>query len=97
MIVQYVRDRRRKPIGCVVAIKHKDGRVILGVSLHNPKDKWDKDLALAIAIGRSYCNGFMPKVPHSKQKYVMNTVIDVMERSKRYFKTPRIQIGYQDA
>jgi len=97
MIVQYVRDSRRNPIGCVVAIKHEDGRIILGVSLHNPKDKWDRDLAVKIAIGRSYCDGVMPEVPHSKQKYVMSAMLDVIERSKRYFKTPNVQIGYQDA
>jgi hypothetical protein len=49
MIVQYVRDLNRNPVGVVVAI----GPDQVGWSVCHPKDRFDKVRGLNIAIGRA--------------------------------------------
>lgn len=52
-IVQYIRDGRNQRIGVVVAILDADGNVSIGTSVCNKKDRFKKDLALEIALGRA--------------------------------------------
>ena len=64
MLVKYLRDKKGRRCGCVVAkveiVKTWDGveygetpSIVLGWSRCNLKeDKWDKNLALKIALGR---------------------------------------------
>ena len=86
MLVQYIRNQKHEPIGCMVAVQQEDGRITIGVSLHNPKDKWDRSLARQIAIGRAYCDGVMPYVPSSKARYVAEGMRMMINRASRYFK-----------
>jgi hypothetical protein len=86
MLVQYIRNQKNEPIGCMVAVQQEDGRITIGVSLHNPKDKWDRSLARQIAIGRAYCDGVMPYVPSSKARYVAEGMRMMINRASRYFK-----------
>ena len=86
MLVQYIRDQKNQPIGCMVAVLYEDGHITIGVSLHNPKDKWDRSLARQIAIGRAYCGGVMPYIPHSKARYVAEGMRMMINRASKYFK-----------
>lgn len=86
MLVQYIRDQKNQPIGCMVAVQHDDGHITIGVSLHNPKDKWDRSLARQIAIGRAYCDGVMPYIPRSKARYVAEGMRMMINRASKYFK-----------
>lgn len=57
----YIRDEKGFPIACVAAVKgHMNGdkpdaadRVAIGISVHNPKDRYDRALGRGIALGRA--------------------------------------------
>lgn len=85
MLVQYIRDQKNQPIGCMVAVLYDNGHITIGVSLHNPKDKWDRSLARQIAIGRAYCGGVMPYIPDSKAQYVEEGMRMMIRRASKYF------------
>lgn len=93
MLVSYIRDNVGKPVGCIVAVQHASGDVTLGVSLHNPKDKWNRNLAKEIAIGRAHCHGVMPYIPRKKEKFVVESVRSMINRASRYFKDSTILQG----
>jgi hypothetical protein len=88
MLVEFVKNKRGKKIGAVVAV----GPLNVGYSLCNKKDKFDKDLAVEIARGRAevspvgygwgvdYAN--VLNVPHT----VRPTVEKMLNRVKRYYK-----------
>lgn len=49
MLIQYIRNSMKRPIGVVVALS-KDK---IGFSLCNPKDNWNKKIGLQIAKARA--------------------------------------------
>lgn len=49
MLVKYVRDEDRNPVGCIVSLDKN----LLGWSLCSPQDKFSKKIAKKIAIGRA--------------------------------------------
>jgi len=51
-VIQYVRTRKNVPHGVLVAIKCEDG-FRMGYSLCNKKDRFNKRMALKIALGRA--------------------------------------------
>lgn len=51
-VIQYVRNNKKIPHGVVVAIKTENGFRI-GYSLCNKKDRFNKRMALKIALGRA--------------------------------------------
>ena len=94
MLIQYIRDENRRPIGTMVAIK-KDDQAFLGLSFCNlKKDKFNKALGKKIAVQRANqlyartCDCVNPVIPKSKKRpdYV-NQIGDFMFRAERYFHT----------
>lgn len=81
-LCEYIRNAKREPIGCIVAID-KDS---IGISLLNPKDEFNKKIAKNIAIGRAEL-GFFPKVPVKKEGLVERSIQRMVDRADRYFKT----------
>ena len=61
-VIQYVRDKKGIPYGVVVAIKSENGFDI-GYSLCRKNDRFSKDMALKIAIGRAELS--VGDLPHS--------------------------------
>lgn len=51
-VIQYVRNKKRVPYGVIVAVKTDKGFNI-GYSQCNKKDRFEKKLALRIALGRA--------------------------------------------
>jgi hypothetical protein len=88
VLIKYVRDKSRKPIGMVVAVKQEKEPFTLGWSLCNKKDKWNRDIAKKIAIGRAYNISHRDEVftyydvPESLHDEVHNMNV----RANRYFK-----------
>jgi hypothetical protein len=85
-VVQYVRNNKRIPYGVVVGVKTPEG-FALGYSLCNKKDRFNKKMALKIAIGRASYNGcksasVAEQEPHDIRK-IMPTFF---ERCKKYYK-----------
>lgn len=81
-VIQYVRGRKNIPHGVVVAVKVSDG-FRLGYSLCNKKDRFNKRMALKIALGRAETNQMVgSETPHPVRK-MMPAFLD---RCKRYYK-----------
>jgi len=69
-VIQYVRNKKNIPRGVLVAIKSEDGFRI-GYSLCNKKDRFNKRMALKIAIGRAEFSSeptVMNFMPHPVKK-----------------------------
>jgi hypothetical protein len=86
MIKEYIRDDKYNPRGVVVAVK-ENNQVYYGYSLCNPRDKYDKETAMKIAINRALCEkGFnLPKVPATRQ-LIFDKFRSVEARALNYFK-----------
>lgn len=87
MIVQYHRNDDRSLKGIVVALDNG----IIGWSLCNRRDKFNKEKGLEIAIRRAEKSSIL--TPAKLRKYyeaipqsMRDTSYFVLERSKRYFK-----------
>lgn len=81
MLIEYIRGENRNPVGCIVAID----RNTFGISLLNPKDEFDKDMAKKIAIGRAEL-GVYPNIPRKKESLVERSIQRMVDRADRYFK-----------
>ena len=76
-LIKYVRDKNRNPRGVIVAV----GRGMVGFSLTNKKDRFNKNLGISIAINRAY-QGFNVDIPKS----IFEDFHNMIDRSQRYFK-----------
>lgn len=83
-VIQYVRNKDNTPQGVIVALKKGNGFNI-GYSLCNKKDKFDKSLALKIAIGRAQSDFESEKVRMVPQK-IKNIVPSFLARCRKYYK-----------
>lgn len=85
-VIQYVRSRKNIPHGVLVAVKCEDG-FRLGYSLCNRKDRFNKRMALKIAIGRAEIGaGYASAdLPHPVAKMIP----DFTSRCKKYYKVTR--------
>jgi hypothetical protein len=85
MLINYIRNENRKPHGVVVAFK-QDGKIHFGYSLHNPADKWDRELGIKIAVARANADEFqLPKVK-DRLEVVSEAFEHMKKRAIRYFK-----------
>lgn len=83
-ILEYLRDNKNNPIGCIVAVKKKNGSVSVHYSLCNvDKDKYNKSIALNIAFGRAYSDETLADNP---PRIVFKKIDSFNERACRYFK-----------
>ena len=83
-VIQYVRSRKNIPHGVLVAIKSEDGFRI-GYSLCNKKDRFNKRMALKIAIGRAEFSS-EPAVIMSMPHPVRKMAPAFWARCKKYYK-----------
>lgn len=81
MLIEYLRDKNRKPIGCVVALDQDS----IGVSLLNPKDKFNREVARNLAAGRAL-SGIVPNVRGRKEEMVERALKRMARRAYSYFK-----------
>lgn len=84
MLTQYIRDRKNRPIGAVVALDRNK----IGWCLIHPLDRREinskekiKEYAIARAESRPK-NGFHKGVPHTVKKHLEG----MMDRAEKYFK-----------
>mgnify|MGYP001615904745 CR=1 len=75
VLVKYI-TRRCKRIGCVVAT----GKNVVGWSLCNKEDGFDRRIALGMALSRA--NAKEGPIPYS----IQSAVLEMHKRSERYFK-----------
>jgi hypothetical protein len=51
--IMFLRDKSGQPVGCIaIVVSEKKSRVRYQISVLNPSDKFDRDLARHIALGR---------------------------------------------
>jgi len=85
-VIQYVRNRKNIPHGVLVAIKTDEGFSI-GYSLCNKKDRFNKRMALKIALGRAEWSGDPEeRVPDPLPHPVRKIIPLFWERCKKYYK-----------
>lgn len=86
-IIQYIRYNNGDPRGVLVAVKFENNFRI-GYSLCNKKDRFSKNMALKIALGRAYtgnpnCDvGGSGVIPHPIDK----ALGEFASRCKKYYK-----------
>lgn len=83
-VIQYVRDKNGDPRGVLVAVKLPNPiGYRIGYSLCNKKDRFSKDMALKIAIGRaSDLDGTYSSIPNPVAKMIPAFT----DRCKKYYK-----------
>jgi hypothetical protein len=84
-IIRYLRDKKRVPYGVLVATKN-DGGYNIGYSLCNKYDRFEKKMALKIALGRADYNGSSIANGESLPYAVSKAMPDFLERCKKYYK-----------
>lgn len=87
-LVQYIRRGNGTPYGVIVAVRRPDGEVSVDFSLCNTKkDKFTKQRALEIAIGRAMNSkkddGCERRLPHSLNRHMA----EFNKRVAKYYKT----------
>lgn len=85
-VIQYVRDKKRVPYGVLVAVKNSGG-FNLGFSLCNKKDRFSKQMALKIALGRANLTNQADPIGHPAVPYEVRKVLPAFnDRCKKYYK-----------
>lgn len=81
-IVEYIRDKKRRKIGVVVAIKH-DNKIRIGWSKvkRTAGDVFDKDRGIDIAVNRAIKNSQSP-YPFT----IFDDIVHLVGRAAKYFK-----------
>ena len=82
MLVEFIKNNRGNKIGCVVAVD----RDSIGISLLNPKDKFDSEVAKSLAAGRALSGVYPQIMSKRKRKIVSKAVNNMTGRAYRYFK-----------
>lgn len=83
-VIQYIRNKKRIPIGVITAVKSEcEYGFNMGYSLCNKKDRFNKKMALKIALGRAnVVNDVQEVFPHEVRKMISSFV----DRCKKYYK-----------
>ncbi len=84
MLIEYIRNQDREPVGCVVALD----RDSIGISLLNPKDTFNRKLAKQIASGRAEL-GVVPEIPKEKEDLVESAIYRMAIRASKYFQVEK--------
>lgn len=88
-IIKYIRKGKRVPYGVIVAVKRPDGEISVDYALCKKGDRFTKDMALEIAIGRAMNlkgkndESCSRNLPHS----VMREIDKFNERAAKYYRT----------
>ena len=80
MLVQYVRDKERRPVGVVVALNKNQ----IGWSKCNNKDHFDKKLGIIKATGRAMSTNPIKHI--STPQCMREHVSRMADRAERYYK-----------
>lgn len=84
MLIEYIRNQDREPVGCVVALD----RDSIGISLLNPKDTFNRKLAKQIASGRAEL-GVVPEIPKEKEDLVESAIYRMAIRASKHFQVEK--------
>lgn len=85
VIKQYIRDEKKNPRGVAVAVREND-EVFYGFSLCNPKDKYNKDQGLKIALARALAPNYLLPQSGETSDAVLKAYDELQARALRYFK-----------
>jgi len=97
-VIKYLRDNKGNPRGVIVAVRLPNGKVSVHYSYCNKKDKFTKEMALKIALGRAYAVSQLPltdmndldfsKIPHQ----VNREIAAFNQRVQKYYHVSLDQI-----
>jgi|694.fasta_scaffold06007_7 hypothetical protein len=86
-VIQYLRNKKRVPYGVLVAVKDENilhRGYAFGYSLCNKKDKFNKAMALKVALGRANVDGM--KANDNPPHDVRRAAPSFFDRCKKYYK-----------
>lgn len=86
MLIQYIRKGHNRPVGCLVAVKREDGEVVIAYSLCRKGDKFSKNLAKKIALGRAESWSEQEHLKDILPRSLYSSMSDFTKRAERYFK-----------
>ena len=89
MIVQYVRDKHRNPVGTVVATLTRDNEISVGWSRCNKLDRFTKSVAKQIAYERAVRENATEALREEFQTLPMSyciAIAKIVDRAVRYYK-----------
>lgn len=82
-VIQYVRNKKKIPLGVIVAVKDENSPngFRLGYSLCSKKDRFKKTMAIKVALGRAH-SGW-----ETAPRDIERILEGFKERCKRYYRT----------
>ena len=84
-LISYYRDKKNNPRGVLVAIPHgNSGDYVIGFSQCRKSDKFSKDMALKIAIGRAKDEHI--ETWHNAPHHIRKMLPEFVKRCERYYK-----------
>jgi hypothetical protein len=92
-VIRYLRDKNRVPYGVLVAVKHRSG-YLMGYSQCKRGDKFSKEMALRIAVGRAMENSW--PASHMLPREVYRAMGDFITRCNKYYKAEQVDPGIDD-
>lgn len=83
-LISYIRDRRGRPVGALVAVK-ADGGFRVGYSLCRRQDRFCKRMAIKIAVGRGLANAEETSPGEIMPHAVRKALPEFKSRCERYY------------
>lgn len=84
-VIQYVRNKKRRPMGVLVALKDSNSPegFRIGYSLCNKKDRFSKHMGLVVAIGRAD----VAVTEYGLPRDIAGLLPEFKARCRKYYKT----------
>ena len=91
-IIKYIRNRKKVPYGVLVAVKNPEGYNI-GYSLCSKHDRFEKSMALRIAIGRANFSSQSILDDQNIPRDIIKAIPDFVNRCERYYKPGFVDVN----
>lgn len=79
--IMFIRDSKRQPVACLATKFSRDsGNVYVGMSVLNPCDRFNREMARSLAVGRAITQPVVVKADssanaHDISRLIMNSIV----------------------
>lgn len=78
----YLRDSNKFPVACVVSTKNVQNQVQFALSIHNPRDVFDRIRAKEIALERLRAGKILGEVSFEPRSHIKTSIMTVIAASE---------------
>lgn len=78
MRIMFLRDKNRQPVGCLAFVIDADNHIVYGMSVLNPKDKFNRTIARDVAMLRMNMFERSRFIPFHAAPYTMHEVSEAL-------------------